>query len=318
MMAASARKAEPAPSSASSRLEAAQAALEEANRKLAELNEQRNAALLADNNAEAIKLGIEITNLKLEARANEDKIALLREKAAEEDKERRAKEKAVLIERIEKKLAQRDAAMEEVASSIKQLAIASERAINIGRDIIDAWTWPPHDLPPALLTVQSVMTAISHEAHRVSHHPRRFGGADTDPLAGHSLPGSRSPTLQLAEDPSRVRPMVDIVREASEFARRFLKTGVGSAAVEVVAIPVPTNGQGEARIRNAPPGREVPFAPQRTGAEQRLSDLLVQMAKLAEDVTPAGEAEYLRVVGEVAKVQAEVAAEQKVGAQQHA
>jgi hypothetical protein len=99
--------------------------------------------------------------------------------------------------------------------------------------------------------------------------------------------------------------MVDVVRDASTFAKLLLRTGKGSAGVQATAtdVAVPTNGQGE--------------APRRTEAEQKLSALLKEMSRLAEDVTPAGEAEYLRVVSEVAKVQAEVAAEQKVGAQGH-
>jgi hypothetical protein len=186
------------------------------------------------------------------------------------------------------------------------LANASERAIKLNSEIVAQWTWPNHDLPPALLTPSSIMTAIAHECFRTSYHPRRYGGADTDPLAGISLPLSRAPTLQLLEDPARVQPMADVVREASEFARRFLKTGVGSAAVVATGdanASASTNGHGE--------------PPQRSDAEQRLSDLLKQMAKLAEDVTPAGEAEYLRVVGEVSRVQAEVAAQQAVEAQHH-
>jgi hypothetical protein len=318
-MAASARKetvSSPTPPSATDRLAAAQAALEETDRKIVELDRRRNEFLLADNNAEAIKTGIEITNLKLEARAHADKLALLREKAAEEEQARRAQEKAILVEKIETKLAQRDKAMDDVAAAIKQLATASEKAINIGCDIIAAWSWPSHDLPPALLTVQSVMTAISHELFKASHHPRRYGGADTDPLAGHSLPGSRSPTLQLAEDPMRVRPMADVVADASAFAKQFLHTGKSSSAGAPDQKDAP---HGQMRVADAQPKQAVinGEALQRTDAEQRLSDLRVQMAKLAEDVTPAGEAEYLRVVAEMAKVDAEVRAEQKVGAQQH-
>jgi hypothetical protein len=168
----------------------------------------------------------------------------------------------------------------------------------------------PHDLPPALLTPAAIMAAVSHELFRTSHHPRRFGGLDRDPLVGVSLPGSRAPTYQLAEDPARVRPMADVVHDASEFAKNFLRTGKGSAG-NLVA----TNGQGEAPRQIGTPPSDLPH--QRSDVEARLSDLLAQMAKLAEDVTPAGEAEYLRVVGEVSRVQAEVAAQQAVEAQHH-
>jgi hypothetical protein len=316
-MAATARKPEPTPPSATDRLASTQAALAQATARIAELDEQRNASLLAsDDDTTAIKLGSEIDALHQAARAHSDKIKLLREEVAKEEQERRAQAKADLIEKIEKKIAQRDAAMEGVAAAVAQLTKASERAITLGREIIAAWTWVPHDLPPALLTPAAIMAAISHESFRVSYHARRFGGADADPLVGHSLPGSRSPTWQLAEDPGRVRPMVDVVRDASEFAKQFLRTGKGSAAVEVVATTVSTNGKGDAPATQIGDGL-TNLGSQRSDAEQRLSDLLMQMSKLAEDVTPAGEAEYLRVVGEVARVQAEITAQQQVERQHH-
>jgi hypothetical protein len=304
-MAASARKSEPAPSSASGRLEAAQAALEEANRKLAELNARRNECLLADDNAAAIELGVQITNLKLAARAHEDKIVLLREKAAEEERARRAKEREAVIAGIEKKIQQRDAAMEGVAAAIKQLTSASERAIELGRDIIGAWSWAPHDLPAALLSPPAIMTAISHELYKCSYHPRRYGGQDTDPLAGVMLPGGRCPRMEWVEEPARTRAMVDVVRDASEFAKNFLRTGKGSAQ---------DFGSGASEVRQAQSRQSANGGEpvQRSEAEQRLSDLLKQMSRLAEDVTPAGEAEYLRVVSEIARVQAEVAAQQQM------
>jgi hypothetical protein len=315
---------EPAPSSATDRLASTQAALAQANARIAELDAQRNAALLKDEDATAVKLGTEIDALKQAARAHSDKIALLKEQAAEEERARRAREREELIERIEKKLVQRDAAMEGVAAAIKQLASASERAITLGREIIAAWTWAPHDLPPALLTPAAIMTTISHESFRVSYHAKKYGGADVDVLAGHSLPGSRSPTWQLAEDPSRVRPMIDVVRDATEFAKTFLRTGKGSAAVVNDAnlsgatgqIEASTNGQSEPpQIRGG--DAQVPHGSMRSDAEQRLSDLLVQMHKLAQDGSQEGERRYLEVVSQVAQVQAEVSAQQQVEQQHH-
>jgi hypothetical protein len=142
MAASSAHKPEPASPSASDRLASTQTALAQATARIAELTEQRNKALLAsDDDATAIKLGSEIDALRQAARAHGDKIALLKEQAAEEERARRAREREALIEKIEKKIAQRDAVMEGAASAIKQLANASERAMTLGREIIDAWTW---------------------------------------------------------------------------------------------------------------------------------------------------------------------------------
>src|SRR6516225_5150085 len=90
LMPAPARK----PQAAADRIESTQAALEAANRQLAELTERRNQCLLKDEDtAAAIDLGIKIANLKNAARAHEDRIQLLREQAAEEERARKAKDR---------------------------------------------------------------------------------------------------------------------------------------------------------------------------------------------------------------------------------
>jgi hypothetical protein len=125
------------------------------------------------------------------------------------------------------------------------------------------------------------------------------------------LPGARSPTLQLLENPQGVRSMVDIVREASAFAKKFLRTGKGSAdGVDNINImPAPESAATLSATDNVNGG-----AVQRSDAEQRLASLLKQQAKLAEDVSEQGEKAYLLVVSEIAKAQAEVTAEQQAGA----
>jgi hypothetical protein len=296
--------------SATGRLEAATAAVEEATRKLAELNVRRNEHLLRDSNVEAIRLQVQIDALNQEVRAHRDKIELLKAEVEREANEKRIREREGQIKRIEFKIAERDKAMEEVASAIKQLAVASERAITVSREIVAAWVWAPHDLPAALLTPPSILTAISHESFRCSYHPRRYGGMDTDPLAGHMLPGSRCPRLEWTEQPERTRPMIHVVHDASEFAKRFLRMGKGSAVVEVVQ-PQVSKTDDSVSVTNG--GN----TPQRPEAEARLASLLKKQAELAEDMSPQGEQEYARVVSEIAKAQAEVTAQQQVGAQRH-
>jgi hypothetical protein len=140
------------------------------------------------------------------------------------------------------------------------------------------------------------MNAISHEAYRLSYHPRRYGGLDTDPLAGIMLPGSRCPRLEWMELPDRRPPLLDVVRDASEFAKNFLRTGKSSSAVEALAVPAMNGGQ----------------PAQCSEADQHLIELLKKQAELAEDVTPAGERAYTLVVREIARAQAEITAEKQM------
>jgi hypothetical protein len=105
---------------ATGRLEAATTALAEAQRQISELIEKRNAALLKDDDATAIKLGAEIDTLHQAAKAHEDKIRLLRAVAEQEATGRRVREREGQIKRIETKLAARDQAANELSGAIKK------------------------------------------------------------------------------------------------------------------------------------------------------------------------------------------------------
>jgi hypothetical protein len=151
------------------------------------------------------------------------------------------------------------------------------------------------------------MTAISHESFRISYHPRRYGGLDADVFAGMQLPGSRAPTLQLLENPSGVRSMMDVVADATAFAKSFLHTGRSSASMNGVQ-----QQQTVADSLGVPPVMSGDTAPvQHTEAAARLAYLLKQQATLAEDVSPQGEEAYARCVHEIVEAQAAVSAESR-------
>jgi len=278
------------------RVAVVEGAVAQTNRKLAELTEKREAALLKDDDATAIKLGAELDALRQAAKAHADKLVLLKRALAQEEVERRAKERAQLIGKIEDKIAQRDKVMLEMADAIKQLANASERAFKIVREIASSWSWAPHDLTAALLTPPAIMAAVSHEFYRTSYHPRRYGGLDTDPLAGIVLPGARCPRLEWMEQPQRTRSLADVTRDASSFARQFLRTGRSSAAVEHSI-----NGQGDAPV-------------QRTEAETRLAALLSQQRALVDDPN-VDEVKYKQLMDQIVQAQTLVDAEKRVETQ---
>jgi hypothetical protein len=123
------------------------------------LHEQRNTELLKDNNAGAIELGVRIANLKLAARAHEDKIGLLREAAEKEAAERRTREREGLIRQIESKLAVRDSAGKELADAVAKADRAFRRLIDIGAEIQNLWNWPASDVP-------AIWPAIAQSARR--------------------------------------------------------------------------------------------------------------------------------------------------------
>jgi hypothetical protein len=298
-MAVTLRKQQPASPSATSRIETAQSRLEETNRKLAQLHEQRNAALLRDDNGAAVAFGIEIANLKLAARADEDKISLLREAAAREAREREARERGARIEKIEKRLAERDAVGRELVEAVAAADRAFRQLIDIGHSVQSAWNWPASDVPAILLSPAAIAHALSAELYRIGARPK-VGGGQVEPHglhAGLNFPGSRCPRFELVHLPERIPALTVVLAEATAFASAIMRGKRSSAHIDVpVAVSI-ANG-----------------AVPRTEAQERLSALLQRQHELSEDISPQGELAYKAHMEQVRQAQDEVAAEKEIGA----
>jgi hypothetical protein len=295
-MAVTLRKPQPAPSSATDRLAAAQAALEEANRKLAELNEQRNAALLKDDDQEAIRLGSEIDALQQAAKAHEDKVRLLREAVAEEERERRVRERKGLIKRIQDKLDRRLALARRYEVLEQERGRLWAELHEVAAGITAAW--PGGGTVPAgcLLDKTSLRVQWETEAARLNSNPDRLGGMGLlHPDRPATIPGARAGDLRLIWQPERLQSFVDAVAQANAF---LLSTLDDSAPT------IPTvNGANALAVDAAP----------RSEAEQELAGLLKRQAELAED--PSRESEYHDVVRKIVEAQAALTTEQQVGRQ---
>jgi hypothetical protein len=284
--------------SSEGRLASAQAALEDANRKLAGLNEKRNQCLLGDDNAGAIALAGEMANLKLAARAEEDRIALLRAQAAEEEKARKVREREGLIKQIEEKLAARDAAGADLADAAAKMNRSFFRMIDLGREVQGLWNWPPSDLAPILAIPPAISAALCHELYRISAHPKLLGGQVEKPNAGLSLPGSKVPRFELTHLPEKITPLASVLQEATAYALGIMRgQKLGAPAAGAVSAPLVINGS------------TVP----RSESEQRLASLLKRMNELAED--PARESEYNEVVAAITLVQDELTATKQMESQ---
>jgi hypothetical protein len=297
------------------RAEQAAAELEQTNARLAELNEQRNAALLRDDNADAIALGGEIASLTLSARAFEDKITLLRAQDAREAAEKRAK----LVEEDHRRT---DILFDLRTETAAKLTACLEQATKHWRTINDCnrkiaarHAWTTGDQSATLINSSATSNTVAHEMFRISHVPVVYGGQAEDAHAGQPLPGSRAPSHMLVGQPGKIPRVVDVFREAGEYGKRVLR---GQPGVVVNGVPhevvseIPetsTNGGGEPVVtggaKNSPPADRPSFV-QRSDAETRLAALLKRQNELAEDTSPQAEQEYQRVVREIARVQAEM------------
>jgi hypothetical protein len=275
---------------ASGPLDRARAAHVETTNKIGRLEAERNDALLRDDDKTAVRLDAEVEELCRLSRAQRDKIGLLDAKAERQAAEARVKEKIGLIERIEKKLGERDAAAAELQATLEQADKAFRKMINLARDVRAAWPWAAHDLPPMLLGDAAIVAAVKHELFRVGARPALGGGQDK-PGSTISFPGGVAPRIELAGLPGSVTPLGEVARGSTALASEFMRTG---KATGVTMQPV----SGE------------PASRQRTANEEKLAALHKRQAELAADPA-ADEAVYQGVVSEIAAAAAAVDAERR-------
>jgi hypothetical protein len=271
------------------RFDAARGELEAANRQLAELEAARNRALLADDDKVAAKLAGQIDDLHRLIRGHRDKIDLLEAEAERETNERRAKERAGLIERVEHKLGERAQAVAELQAAIAKADQLLQTIVEQSRAIDAAWPFAPHDRLACILPSEHIVSAIRNEIFRISR-PQLFGREGA--VAPINLPGGKSPRLEWAGTPDRVPEISARFREASACASTIMRTGKSTSGATIAPAEA---GVPVFALRDPPP-----LGP----AEQKLSQLLRQQAQLANDVTPAGEAAYSACVREIAEIEA--------------
>jgi hypothetical protein len=225
--------------SPANRLEQTRRDSAEADCKIGALEAERNAALLADRDAEAAKLDAELETLRRLARGFRDKIGLLEAEAERQEAAWRVKEHANLIGRIEKKLAERDAAGAELQAAITKCDELFRKMIQLGRAIDAAWNWQPHDRPACLLPGGAVLTALQHEVYRVGARPRLLGGQDgTDAL---DFPGGACPRIEWRGLPDRITPLVDVLKAASATASAIMRSGLSTASPAFAASAEPAH-----------------------------------------------------------------------------
>jgi hypothetical protein len=270
-------------------LEQARVSLQAIQVAAAEVNSRRDAALLAGEPAAAIrKLDEELAERQHEERTESDRIQVLEREVERQRIERQAREKASLIGRVEAKFKARSDAAIELEQAIKTADKAFRKIVDLSVECDAAWGFATHERTAAMIPTASVLTAVTHEIYRVGSRPRRYGGQDRGAHPGLHFPGGQCPRLELVNLPESIPPIVNVLRDAANYASQVMRTGKGTPPAGATVVHVP----------------DATTPPQRTAAQERLNQLLQQQMKLS--MNPADEQAYLAVVAEIAEVSAEV------------
>jgi hypothetical protein len=267
------------------RLEEARAAHAETGHRLMEVSRARKAALDADDGlAEAGRLDSELATLRNRSRVQADRIALLKDRVSIEQREQRDREQEVKIQAVEALFSTREAIAADISESIVHLNKQFLQIQAVNREIDASWQWDGAVRQGLLIPREQVVAHVQYELFRVSCVPRLLGGQTASADAG-VFPGSKSPRLELSQMPKKVKPLVEVMRETSDFASDVMR---GRRSASTPAAPALQNG-------SAAPEAFTPT---------ELSALLERQHELASlaSMSPEQDSEYADNVVAIAKL----------------
>jgi hypothetical protein len=277
-------------------LQAAKLTLQAIQAGVTEIVSRRDAALLAGEPAAAIReIDDELAEQQHAERTEHDRILVLEKEVARQTRERQTKEREGLIGRVEAKFKLRNEAAAQLALAIKRADLEFRRVVDLSVDCDAAWPFAAHERSAAMLPATSILLAVQHELYRTGARPRLYGGQDRGVHPGLHFPGGTCPKLELVNLPESIPSIVDVLRDAGNYASQVMRGGKPAMPATTAAAPADAN-----------------TPPQRTAAQERLNQLLQQQMKLSAN--PADEEAYLAVVAEISKVSAEVDAARANGA----
>ena len=261
------------------------------NAKLSETGRRRDQLLLAGDERGLDAIEQELASLQKTAVRQADRIRLLEEQARQEEAAAVVKRRGDLVVRFEKKLQMADAKADELQATLAKAEQLFREIITLRTDARAAWPIGDSHANAAAGTAEgaalsgaAVKRLLSWHLYRIGARP--FRGGTPGEIVEESFPGAACPRNEVRGRPLDITPFADALRAASKFAVDMMKGNLDPLA----ALPPDTS---TADIPQSP-------GPVRSDQQERLAALLKEQARLAEDMTPAGEAAYQAVVAQIA------------------
>jgi hypothetical protein len=298
--------------SAGTSLESAQEALTATTALIADLEAQRRAALLGDDDGVVSRLSNRLEGLRRQRQTDLDRVTARFEVAEKELQAKAAAERSTLIARIEGIFVQRDEAGRVLAEHVKAADKSFLRVLALGKEIADAWEWGEGDLMSTLCSPASVLGVLRNEIFRIGGRISPGGGMP-NPHPGPSYPGAQPERLEFAMLPSKFRPLTERFAEASAVASQIMKTGRHDPVPEPAPIAVPVAPDvmpmpAPAQVSNGhavPTPGNVPVPTIGSAEQLEFSMLVARNAALVEGPqTEAAEKEYRANLKRIEKLQA--------------
>jgi hypothetical protein len=220
----------------------AQQELTSINARLSDVSARRDQLLLAGNEAELDQIEAEVANLQKAHERQVARIRLLEQKAAREQAEAAAKERTDAITRIEKLLADRDAA----GLKLQKTLIEADRQFRILIELSEAastqWAWPPSDLIPMLMSGATIARAVTHQLYKYGAKP--YIGGSPGLKAEVGFPGGVCPDHRFRGLLDEIPALTDVLRDGSRLASRIMRGKSLACETSDTAPPPAASGNG--------------------------------------------------------------------------
>jgi hypothetical protein len=284
-------------------LEQARTSLAEVDAGLAKLGGDREAALIAGADDEAIaKIDERIEGQQRVRRTNADRVSLMQKEADRLAAEKVAREKAAHIERVEAVLAERDAAASDLQKHLVNAEKAFREVDRLNQAVRAAWPFGINDLPAILCTPGALLLATQAFLYKVGARPALLGGQET-PGGTLSFPGGRCPRFEDAHQQHKLPDLADVFADASKHAAAIMH---GRRDSPVPAHLVAVAEAASAKIGDVPQSDRAAAAPaqaiERTPAQIELVQLLNEQHRLAMSDRPEDEDLYHRNGARIAQL----------------
>jgi hypothetical protein len=280
-------------------LSEAQQELVETNAKLSDTGRRRDQLLLAGDERGLDAIEVELANLQKAAVRQADRIRLLEEQARQEEAAAVVKRRADLTVRFEKKLAEADRDADELQTLVAAAEKKFRRIIELRSDARAAWPIADSHANAAAGTAEgaalsggAVAKLLQYEFYRVGARP--FLGGRPGEIAEQNFPGAVCPRNEWRGMPEKIMPFADALRQASKFAVDMMRGKLDPLA----AVPPEADMKSQAATSEL---ADTP-GPVRSDQQEHLAELLKELARLAEDMTPAGEAAYKKCAEAIAAI----------------
>jgi hypothetical protein len=222
--------------------------------------------------------------------------ATARSREAAEARQRAAQ--AAIRERFYKRIDERLPLARKIEGKITELVHLWHEWIAVNTKAYEEY---PNGPPPTGLGLTN-----SEALHQFAAELYRQGGVA--PVTGRpqlerlppTIPGARCPDFMMLAQPEKIASFSGVIGQANAHARTVVESKKAEVSSDI-AVPAPVP------VMNGGP---------RSAAKEALGSLLRKQAAMVEDPS-IDEAEYKRLIDQIAEAQAAVTDEQQLGAQQH-